>query len=139
MQNYISFSLISLMLYFNWACSSSLVNVQNDYFEYTSTDSVVFYSEYNVSEIVYGAIQKEENVVKQGCSLLLYLEFKEQVDGISTFRYFKTRNMCKGSIENLDFDTVFEDLVFKSSQYEVQRRFESDRLIISIPVHLSLP
>lgn len=47
--------------------------------------------------------------------------------------------MCKGSIENLDFDAVFEDLVLRSNQYELSKRFESDKLIISIHVHLSIP
>ena len=122
-----------------WACSSGSGLGRKESFEYTSVDSVVFYSEFDISEIIYGAIQSEEKVVNKSCYLLLYLEFEKQVGGVSIFRYFKTRNMCKGNIENLDFDAVFEDLVLRSKQYEVSKRFESERLFITIPIHLRLP
>lgn len=90
MKNYTGFNLISLMLYLyvNWACTASSITMQKDFFEYTSSDSVVFYSEYDISAIVNGAIQNEENVLKESCSLLLHLEFEKQLGGVSTFRYF---------------------------------------------------
>ncbi len=122
-----------------WACSSGSGLGRKEAFKYTSADSVQFYSEYGISEIIYEAIQNEDSLVKESCYLLISLGFEKQVGGVSTFRYFKTRNMCKGSIEDLDFDAVFEDLVLRSNQYEVRKRFESERLFITIPIHLRLP